>query len=46
MPRFAVETFGNWSNEANFSWAEVSNNHLVIMDEKILKKALSVVEGD
>lgn len=38
--------FGYWSSEANFSWAEVSNNHLVIKDKEIRKKAMSIVEGD
>lgn len=38
--------FGNWSHASGFTWAEVSNNHLVIKDEAIRKKALSIVEGD
>lgn len=38
--------FGYWNSEANFSWAEVSNNHLVIRDKEIRKKAMSIVEGD
>lgn len=38
--------FGNWNRDANFSWTEVSNNHLVIKDREIRKKAMSIVEGD
>jgi hypothetical protein len=38
--------FGYWSSEASFSWAEVSNNHLVIKDQEIRKKVMSIVEGD
>lgn len=38
--------FGNWSNEAKFRWAEVSNNHLIIKDENILRKAMTISEGD
>lgn len=38
--------FGNWSNDSGFKWQEVSNNHLVIRDEKLRKKALSINEGD
>ncbi len=38
--------FGSWGRESDFSWAEVSNNHLVIENEAIRKKALSIVEGD
>ncbi len=38
--------FGNWERESNFTWKEVSNNHLVIKDEEILKKAISIVSGD
>lgn len=38
--------FGNWSQSSGFTWTEVSNNHLVIKDEAIRKKAMSIVEGD
>jgi len=38
--------FGNWELGSNFKWAEVSNNHLIIEDPEIRKRALSIVEGD
>ncbi len=37
---------GSWGRDSDFIWAEVSNNHLVIDDDRILKKAMSIVEGD
>ncbi len=41
--RFCI---GSWERGANFSWAEVSNNHLIIKDPDIRKKAMSIIEGD
>lgn len=38
--------FGDWSDSSGFRWHEVSNNHLVIKDESLRKKALSINEGD
>lgn len=38
--------WGMWGRDLNFNWGEVSNNHLVIKDELLKKKAFSISEGD
>lgn len=38
--------YANWSYASGFDWGEVSNNHLVIKDDVLQKKAFSISEGD